>query len=112
VFVPTVDFVSAPGWSPPGVYRPGGPWKMVTGLGLFSFDRERRRFRLDSVHPGHTVEEILDNTGFDFDRPGQVPETPGPDAATLGLIRGRIREEIGETYPRFAATLAAQAAAA
>ena len=34
-----------------------------------------------------------------------MPQTPGPDAATLALIRGRIREEIGETYPRFAATL-------
>ena len=106
VFVPKVDFVSAPGWSPPGVYRPGGPWKMVTSLGQFRFDRDRRRFALETVHPGHTVEEIHDNTGFDFDRPRTVPTTPSPEEETLALIRGRIREQIGETYPRFANALA------
>lgn len=105
VFVPKVDFVSAPGWSEPGVYRPGGPWRMVTGLGQFRFDRERRRFAVESVHPGHTVEEIRDQTGFDLDVPGRVPETPVPDAATLALLRGRIREELAETYPRFAAEM-------
>jgi glutaconate CoA-transferase, subunit B len=103
VFVPKVDFVSAPGTSPPGVYRPGGPWKMLTGLGLFAFDRGRRRFRVESVHPGHTVEEILDNTGFEMDVPPAVPVTPEPSAERLGLLRGRIREELAETYPRFAA---------
>jgi glutaconate CoA-transferase subunit B len=107
VFVPKVDFVSAPGTSPPGVYRPGGPWKLLTGRGLFAFDRARRRFALESVHPGHSVEEIVANTGFDFDRPGVVPATPDPDARALGLIRGRIRDEIAETYPKFAAGLAA-----
>jgi glutaconate CoA-transferase subunit B len=105
--VPKVDFVSAPGTSPPGVYRPGGPWKLLTGRGLFAFDRARRRFALESVHPGHSVEEIVANTGFDFDRPGVVPATPDPDARALGLIRGRIRDEIAETYPKFAAGLAA-----
>ncbi|MBI1397825.1 MAG: CoA synthetase [Betaproteobacteria bacterium] len=103
VFVPRVDFVSAPGWSAPNVHRPGGPWKMVTGLGAFSFDRERHRFRLDTVHPGHSVEEIRDNTGFDFDVPENTPQTPAPDAPTLELLRTRIRTEIGETYPKFAA---------
>ena len=107
VMVPKVDFVSAPGISPPNVYRPGGPHALLTGLGLFSFDRQRQRFRLESVHPGHTVEEILDHTGFEFDRPAAVPSTPRPDAATLASIRGEIREEIAEVYPRFAATLAA-----
>jgi len=107
VMVPKVDFVSAPGWSEPNVYRPGGPHAMVTSLALFSFNRERRRFHLDSVHPGHTLEEVLDHTGFEFDRPAVVPETPAPDAATLAQIRGTVREQIAETYPRFAAKMAA-----
>ena len=106
VMVPRVEFVSAPG-SSDGVHRPGGPFALVTGLGLFSFDRERRRFSLTSVHPGHSVEEIRDNTGFDFDCPAVVPETIAPDAETLTLIRGPIRGEIAETYPRFASQLAA-----
>jgi glutaconate CoA-transferase subunit B len=107
VFVPKVDFVSAPGTSPPGVYRPGGPWKMLTGLGLFSFDRDRRRFCIESVHPGHTVEEILDNTGFDMDVPARMVVTPEPSAERLGLLRGRILTELAETYPRFAAAMVA-----
>ena len=110
VMVPQVDFVSAPGTSH-GVYRPGGPYAMITGLGLFNFDRDRRRFRLASVHPGHTVEEIRDNTGFEFDCPAVVPETPGPDEMTLKKIRGPIRSEIAETYPRFADKLSGDKAA-
>jgi glutaconate CoA-transferase subunit B len=106
VMVPKVDFVSAPGVSPPGTYRPGGPYKMVTGLGLFGFDRSRGRFRLESVHPGHTLEEILDNTGFEFDSDPLVPFTPPPEARILQLLKSSIRTAIGETYPRFAASLA------
>jgi glutaconate CoA-transferase subunit B len=105
VMVPQVDFVSAPGTSE-GVHRPGGPFAMVTGLGLFHFDRDRSRFRLASVHPGHSIEEIRDNTGFEFDCPATVPDTPAPSAKILAAIRGPIRDEIAETYPRFAAQLA------
>jgi glutaconate CoA-transferase subunit B len=105
VFVKKVDFVSAPGTSPPGVYRPGGPWKLLTGRGLFAFDKSRKRFVLESVHPGHTVAEIVENTGFDFDRAASVPTTPEPEPRVLELIRGRMREEIAETYPKFAAGL-------
>jgi glutaconate CoA-transferase subunit B len=105
VMVPKVEFVSAPGVSRPNVYRPGGPHALLTGLGLFAFDKQRQRFKLESVHPGHSVEEILDNTGFEFDRPPVVPHTVQPDAAALALIRGDIREEIAEVYPRFAAAL-------
>jgi glutaconate CoA-transferase, subunit B len=107
VMVPKVDFISAPGTSDAGVYRPGGPHALLTGLGLFSFDRARRRFRLESVHPGHSVEEIRDNTGFEFDTAAQVPVTPAPDSTTLAAIRDRIRGDIAETYPQFAAALAA-----
>src|SRR5262249_55541532 len=109
VMVDKVDFISAPGRSEAGVYRKGGPHALLTNLALFDYNKERMRFRLRSVHPGHDFEEVLDNTGFSFDRPDVVPETPAPDAATLALMRGRIREEIAETYPRFAAATFATA---
>ena len=41
--VSEVDFVSAPGVSPPGVYRPGGPIALVTGRCVFRFDRDAAR---------------------------------------------------------------------
>ena len=100
--VETVDFISAPGVSPPNVYRPGGPHALVTNLGLFSFNKEQARFRLESVHPGHTVEEILDNTGFNFDRSETVPSTPAPEASRLALLRGDIAREAADPYPKFA----------
>ena len=106
VMVPKVDFISAPGVSETGVHRPGGPRALLTSLALFSFDRARRRFRLDSVHPGHSVEEVRDNTGFMFDCPEKVPLTPAPEAAVLSAIRSRVRADIAETYPQFAARLA------
>ena len=78
--VDQVDFISAPGRSEPGVYRPGGPIALITKLCLFDDDKARGRFRLRSVHPGHTLEEVRDQTGFDVDCPAQLPTTPLPDA--------------------------------
>jgi glutaconate CoA-transferase, subunit B len=101
--VPKVDFISAPGVSPPNVYRRGGPVALVTPLCHFAFDRERARFRLESVHPRHTVEEVLDSTGFEFDRPATVPETPAPAPATLRLLRETIAPELAALYPQFGA---------
>jgi glutaconate CoA-transferase subunit B len=101
--VPQVDFVSAPGGSDGNVFRPGGPIALVTNRCLFDFDRDRRRFRLASVHPGHSVAEVLDNTGFDFDRDADVPVTPPPSAETLHLLRSTVAPMLAEVYPQFAA---------
>ena len=105
VFVPKVDFVSAAGPRDDGIHRPGGPHALLTRLCLFSYDRERRRFVLRSVHPGHSVDEVRDQTGFDFDCPADVPVTPAPDPGTLALLRTRVLDEIGETYPKFVSAL-------
>jgi len=102
VLVPKVDFVSAPGTSPANVHRPGGPYALVTGRCVFRFDRSRARFLLQSVHPGHSVAEVKENTGFGFDLPAKVGETPLPSPETLALIRGPVGAAIAETYPRFA----------
>lgn len=111
VLVPRVDFISAPGTSAPDVYRPGGPYALVTGRCVFHFDRGRRRFRLTSLHPGHTAEEIVAETGFAFDLPVAVPETPRPEPQALDLLRRRVAGEIAEVYPLFAERLAASRSA-
>jgi len=103
VMVPRVDFISAPGTSPANVDRPGGPYALVTGRCVFHFDATKQRFRLVSVHPGQTLDDIVKHTGFAFDRPDEVPTTAAPDAETLALIRGPIGAEIALTYPSFAA---------
>jgi glutaconate CoA-transferase subunit B len=103
VLVPRVEFVSAPGVSAANIYRRGGPYALVTGRCVFRFERARGRFRLASVHPGHTLDEVLAHTGFDFDVPDAVPETPAPSATTRALIRGAVGAAIAEADPRFAA---------
>jgi len=98
--VPRVDFISAPGASEKNVYRPGGPIALVTSRCLFAF--AGGRFTLTSVHPGHTVDEVIENTGFDFDRPADVPETPVPSPDTLKLLRETVAPQLMEIYPQFA----------
>jgi len=101
VLVPKVDFISAAGTSPPDVWRRGGPHALVTGKAVFLFDRDGGRFRLVSHH-GASVEDIRDNTGFDFDVSPELKETEPPSAETLALIRGAVGKEVAQTYPAFA----------
>jgi glutaconate CoA-transferase subunit B len=89
VLVPKVEFISAR----------GDPAALLTGKALFSWQREKRRFRLESVHePG----DIRGQTGFSFDSPATVPATPAPDAEDLALLRGPVAKAIAADYPDFA----------
>jgi glutaconate CoA-transferase, subunit B len=101
--VERVDFISAPGTSPDNVFRPGGPIALITNRCLFAFDRAGKRFRLASVHPGHSVDEVREHTGFDFELPLEVPVTPAPSPETLQLLRTVVAPQLTEVYPRFAA---------
>jgi glutaconate CoA-transferase, subunit B len=104
VFVPKVDFVSAAGLTP-DIPRRGGPYALLTNMAVFDFDRARGGFRLRSVHPGFSAEDIRTNTGFDYEEPASVPATAPPDPATLSLLRGKIFGELAETYPAFARSM-------
>jgi glutaconate CoA-transferase subunit B len=98
--VPKVDFISAAGSNEANVFRTGGPIALVTNRCLFDF--KDGRFTLRSVHPGHTLGEVIENTGFEFDRPDHVPETPAPSPATLKLMRETVAPQLTEVYPQFA----------
>jgi glutaconate CoA-transferase subunit B len=100
--VEKVDFVSAAGTSPAGEVRPGGPYALVTGLCVFMFDKARRRFRLESTHPGAGAADVRAATGFDYDAPDVVPPTPPLDLETLQVLRTTVAREVAETYPAFA----------
>ncbi len=99
VLVPKAEFISAPGWSPPQVVRPGGPVALLTGKALFAWQKDRRRFLLESRHAD---EDIAAVTGFDFDRPGEIPFTPAPSAQDLEILRGPVAQEMAQNYPEFA----------
>lgn len=92
--VPKVDFVSGNRWkiSPEERRKHGlavGPYKVVTNLAVLEKEDEDRPFRLVSVHPGVTVEEVVDQTGFELDTTGTIV-TPDPDPVHLDLLRNRI----------------------
>ena len=89
VLVPKVEFVSAA----------GSPAALLTGRALFTWQREKRRFRLESVHePG----DVGPHTGFSYDSPAAVPLTPDPGPEDLDLLRGPVAREMAGNYPDFA----------
>ncbi len=87
--VEKVEFVSAR----------GNPSALLTGKALFSW--RQGRFRLESVHPGHTPEEVRNDTGFDFDFQ-EVITSKEPSAQELALLRGPVAGAIKADSPDFA----------
>ncbi len=112
VLVDRVDNISAPGVSAPGVFRRGTAQALVTGRCVFHFHPERARFSLDSLHPGESVDGIRAATGFAFDAPEAVAQTPDPTQSELALLRGAVCDEMVETYPEFCARVFGRKAAA
>ena len=60
---------------------------VVSNLGVFDFETPEHVMRLRSVHPGVTVEEIVEATGFALVIPDDVPYTRLPTPEELALIR-------------------------
>ena len=87
--VPRVEFISAR----------GDPLALLTGKALFSWQKNKRRFRLESMHER---EDIRGQTGFEYDEPADVPLTPIPTAEELSLLRGPVARAIAADYPDFA----------
>lgn len=94
-FVPECDFVSCPGWldgSPEARSRLGllgGPTQCLTPIAVLGFGADRR-LEIRSVHPGHTVDEVRERTGFPIAVADGVGETPAPTPEELELLRTRV----------------------
>jgi acyl CoA:acetate/3-ketoacid CoA transferase beta subunit len=95
VFVPRVDVVSGVGYDRAAKLGPLGSRfheirRVVSNLGVFDFETPDHSMRLRSVHPGASVEEIREQTGFPLVVPDRVPETREPADEELRLLRERI----------------------
>jgi glutaconate CoA-transferase subunit B len=104
VFVEKVDFVTSPGVTPPHVYRPGGPTKVITPLAVLALNKATNRLELASLHPEVPLETVQANTGFPLFHPPQIPVTPVPTAEELAILRDQVRVELERVYPHFVRT--------
>ena len=85
VFVEEVDVVSGVGYDRAAALGETASRfheirRVVSNLGVFDFDTPDHSMRLASVHPGVSVEEVVENTGFELVIPDAVPETRAPSA--------------------------------
>ena len=92
--VDRVSFVTSPGYGDgsPGWRRRngllgGGPSAIVTTLGVLRFPDDGGEAFLATVHPGHTVEEVLAETGWPLQVAEHASETSAPTDAELTSIR-------------------------
>ena len=92
-FVESLDFVTTPGYldGPGARERAGlpagtGPYRVITQLGIFNFEETTKRMQLLATHPGVSVEDVKDNTGFELIIPDDVATTQPPPPEMLDVM--------------------------
>lgn len=92
-FVPRVHFITSPGHGEGARWRsemklPGsGPSKVITSMGIFTFDPATKEMLLSSYHPGVTVEQIRRETGWPLRLSEDIRETPAPTPDEIAAVR-------------------------
>ena len=92
VFVEAVDMVCGVGYDRAAAAGAGFHELrvVVTNLAVLDFQAPGHTMQLRSLHPGVTLSEVVDATGFALAVPDQVPVTRLPTPAELDLIRGEL----------------------
>ncbi len=87
-----VSYVTSPGngagrgWRQRVGLPRGGPAAVITTKAVLRFGDDGEAY-LDTVHPGVSVEDVLENTGWKLRAAAKVAETPPPTVAELAAIR-------------------------
>jgi glutaconate CoA-transferase subunit B len=91
-FVPRVDYITSPGFGNGRGWREkmglprGGPSAVITTMGVLRLDPADGEMVLSSVHPGVTVAQIRQNTGWSLRVAQDLVETPKPTQRELAII--------------------------
>jgi len=92
-FVEKVHFITSSGYGDGADWRErlglsgGGPHRVITSMGIFSFDSLTREMILRSYHPGISVTEIRDQTGWPLQTDAGLCETAPPTKDELAAVR-------------------------
>ena len=96
-FVEKVDFITSPGYLSGGNSRfdaglpeGSGPYKIITNLCVMGFDNPDRRMEVESLHPGVTIEEVKENTGFELLVKKDLKTTEKPNLKHLKILREQV----------------------
>jgi len=96
-FIEKVDFITTPGYlTGPGAREkaglpPGtGPYRVVSNLAVMGFHPESKRMMLLATQPNITVEQVIENTGFDLIIPEKVENNPPPSPEELRILRDEV----------------------
>lgn len=92
--VERVSFVTSPGhgdgtpgWRKRKGLLGGGPVAVITTMCVLRFPEQGGEAFLASIHPGHSVEDVRAETGWDLKVAHDVDETPAPTSSELAAIR-------------------------
>jgi glutaconate CoA-transferase subunit B len=92
-FLEKVSYITSPGFGNGGGWRErnglrgGGPCAVITTKGILRFDSETKEMVLNSIHPGITVEQVLENTGWDLRCARKIERTKPPMRSELRMIK-------------------------
>jgi glutaconate CoA-transferase subunit B len=95
-FVEKCDFITSPGFLTGAGAREaaglpeGGPYKIVTDLGVMGFEEKTKAMMIDSIHPGVDVDMVLSETGFELIVPSEIGSTEPPTEAELRILRDEV----------------------
>lgn len=96
-FVHKVDFITTPGYlTGPGARENAGlpagtgPYRVVSNLGIMGYHPETCQMILLATQPGITVEDVLENTGFELLLPEDVEVNPSPTTDELRILREKV----------------------
>lgn len=102
VFVERVDVVTGVGWDRALAAGPAASEffdlrRVVTNLAVLDFGGPDHRMRLIGVHPGVTVDEVVEATGFELAMAEQVAISRRPTPGEIRLI-GEVVDPDGRRY--------------
>jgi acyl CoA:acetate/3-ketoacid CoA transferase beta subunit len=93
-FLEKIDFLTTPGYlkgfdsrEKTGLPKGSGPYRVISQLGVYGFDPESKQMMLLSLHPGVTVEQIKENSGFEIRIPHHVSVTTPPSQKELSILK-------------------------
>jgi glutaconate CoA-transferase, subunit B len=96
-FVEKLDFLTTPGYingtgsrEAVGLPPDGGPFKVISTLALMGYEPHSKWMRVESLHPGVSRQDVIDNTAFEMLFADDVTTTPEPTAEELHILRDEV----------------------